>query len=528
LGLPTPSSRESFAPSGGAATGNDLRQSADGLHLCDYLESSAAHFPKNLAVSDSGGVSLTYEELNDQADRVAGFLVERGVKPGDRVGLVLPKTSMAFTALYGIMKAGAAYVPIDWTGPTERAKAILASCEIRTAFVDSRLAGLKDAVEDAIWINNESWPKIVQHEPLAVDHSTRTADDVAYILYTSGSSGIPKGVITTQLNATSYVDWCAELVGATHEDRVGNHAPFHFAICILDIFVPMKSGGSAHLVSEDLGKKPKELARFIADRKITVWYSTPAILGMLAESGDLAGLDCSSLRHVLFAGEPFPLKKLRRLIELWPAPTFHNLWGSTETNACAYARIPKPIPEERTEAFPIGTPASHCTIKVLNEDGEPVKPGEEGLMHIAGTTVFPGYWGRETSFIYQDGKRWHNTGDVVKEVDSEGLVYVCRRDRMVKRRGFRIELGEVERALYRHPAISETAVIALPDPQQEIRVLAYLVTSREPRPSIIEMKTFCHKNLPSYMNPDVFHFIESLPRTRSNKVDYQTLIKSAR
>jgi acyl-coenzyme A synthetase/AMP-(fatty) acid ligase len=162
---------------------------------------------------------------------------------------------------------------------------------------------------------------------------------------------------------------------------------------------------------------------------------------------------------------------------------------------------------------------------LLNEDGEEVSPGQEGLMHIAGTTVFPGYWGRETNFLYRDGKRWHNTGDVVKEVEGEGLVYVCRRDRMVKRRGFRIELAEVERALYRHDAIKEAAVIALPDLQQEMKVLAYLVTSQEPRPSIIQMKTFCHKNLPSYMNPDVFYFIDALPRTRSNKVDYQALIK---
>lgn len=507
---------------GAAPAGSGI---ADAFHLCHYLEQSAARFPDRLAVSDSSGASLTYRELNEQANRVAGYLVDRGVKAGDRVGLIVPKTAMAFTALYGIMKAGAAYVPIDWTGPPERAKAILDSCEIKAAFIDRRLESLKDAVEHPIWIDAESWKAILEHEPMAVDAAARKPDDVAYILYTSGSSGIPKGVITTQLNATAYVDWCAELVGATEEDRVGNHAPFHFAICILDIFVPMKSGGSAHLVSEELGKKPKELARFIADRKITVWYSTPAILGMLAESGDLESVDCSSLRHVLFAGEPFPLKKLRRLIELWPGPTYHNLWGSTETNACAFARIPKPIPEDRTEPYPIGKTASHCTILLLNEDGEEVKQGEEGLMHIAGTTVFPGYWGRETSFVYRDGKRWHNTGDVVKQVEGEGLVYVCRRDRMVKRRGFRIELAEVERALYRHPAIVEAAVIAQPDPMQEMRVLAYLVTAPDKRPSIIELKTFCHKNLPSYMNPDIFYFIDALPRTRTNKVDYQTLIK---
>jgi amino acid adenylation domain-containing protein len=505
---------------------SEAQPAMDKDHLCAWLEATAERFPERLAVSDSNGMELTYAQLNDHADRVAGFLLDRGVKPGDRVGLVMPKTAMAFTALFGIMQARAAYVPIDWTGPIERAKAILTSCEVKVSFVDSRLQGLDGAVEDVIWIDADAWKAILAHEAAKVDRTARRADDLAYILYTSGSSGVPKGVMTSQRNATTYVEWCAEIVDATAEDRVGNHAPFHFAMCILDIFVPILTGGSTHLVSEDLGRNPKELARFIAGHKISVWYSTPAILGMLAESGDLASVDCTSLRHVLFAGEPFPLKKLRRLIELWPKPAYHNLWGSTETNACTHAAIPKPIPEDRLEPYPIGKTASHCTIMVLDENGQPVAQGQEGLMHIAGSTVFPGYWGRETQFLERDGKTWHNTGDVVREVEGEGFAYVCRRDRMVKRRGFRIELGEIERALYRHPEITEAAVIALPDPQHGTRIIAHLVAQQKPCPSIVAMKKFCHEQLPSYMNPDVFLFIEALPRTRSNKVDYQTLIRS--
>ena len=145
-------------------------------------------------------------------------------------------------------------------------------------------------------------------------------------------------------------------------------------------------------------------------------------------------------------------------------------------------------------------------------------------MYIAGPPVFQGYWGRETVFLERDGAKWHNTGDVVKEQEGEGLVYVGRRDRMVKRRGFRIELAEVEGALYQHPAMSEAAAIALPDVESGTRIIAYLVAPEEPRPSIVEMKAFCNQHLPAYMNPDVFVFTEALPRTRSNKVDYQALI----
>ncbi len=505
-------------------------QTTEAFHLCTHLEASADRFPARLAAIDSYGAAVTYEELNDRANRVAGFLVEHGVRPGDRVGLVIPKTTMALTALFGIMKARAAYVPIDWTGPMERAAVILTSCQVRVVFVDPRCQGLSGTAELVVPLDAAAWDTILQHEPLETDSAARRSYDLAYILYTSGSSGIPKGAMLTQRNAASFVDWCAEVFSASEEDRFGNHAPLHFAISIVDIFVPIKRGGSVHLVSEELGKNPKDLARFIADHRLAVWYSTPAILGLLAEFGDLKHLDCSSLRLVLFAGEPFPIKKLRRIMELWPDPAYYNLWGSTETNACTCSLIPKPIPEDRTEPYPIGKPGSHCSAMVLDDDGQPVAPGGEGLLCISGPTVFQGYWGQganSPNFLDRDGVRWHNTGDVVREREGEGFIYVSRRDRMVKRRGYRIELGEVERCLYTHPAITEAAVIALPDSQSGTRIICYLVAPREPRPSIVEMKTFCNQHLPAYMNPDVFVFTEALPRTPSNKVAYQALIRRA-
>jgi amino acid adenylation domain-containing protein len=514
----------------GDARKPDGQPPAEAFHLCTYLEESAARFPQRLAVVDAHGAALTYEELNDRANRVAGFLVANGVRPGDRVGLVIPKTTMAFAALFGIMKARAAYVPVDWTGPIERAAQILTSCQVRVAFVDPRCEGLSGTAEAVVPLDAAAWDAILRHEPLETDPAARRPDDLAYILYTSGSSGIPKGVMTTQHNATSYVDWCSEILSASAEDRFGNHAPLHFAMSILDIFVPIKNGGSTHLVSGELGKKPKDLARFIAEHRLTVWYSTPAILALLAEFGDLSRLDCSSLRAVLFAGEPFQIKKLRLIMEHWPGPFYCNLWGSTETNACTYSVIPKPIPHDRTEPFPIGKAGNHCRAMVLDDAAQPVPRGEEGLLYLAGPSVFPGYWGQGANtpnFLERDGVRWHNTGDVVKEREGEGFVYVSRRDRMVKRRGFRIELGEVERCLYKHPAISEAAVIALPDSDSGTRIICYLAAPAEPRPSIVEMKTFCNQHLPSYMNPDVFVFTEALPRTSSNKVNYQALIRKA-
>jgi len=512
-------------------------------NLADYLERSAERFPERVAVVDPDGSSLTYRELNDRADRVAGWLRARGVQPGDRVGLVLPKSAAGVTAIFGIMKAGAAYVPADYAAPRERNRSILGDCQVRAAFLDPGCADVLDdpalTIETVVLIDGEGattaagrpgtapWREVLAHEPL---RSARPADPdaLAYILYTSGSTGIPKGVILTHRNATSFVDWCSSVFNPTETDRFSSHAPFHFDLSILDIYVSLKHGAALYLISEELGKNPKDLARFIEASQLTVWYSTPSILSLLAQFGDLPACDCTRLRLVLFAGEVFPVKHLRHITGLWPGAAYYNLYGPTETNVCTFARIPLPIPSDRQIPYPIGPACSHCTPLVLDDvDGAEVPKGEEGLLFMAGPSVFSGYWNRPAenaaAFIERNGVRWYNTGDVVREDEMEGFIYLGRRDRMVKRRGYRIELGEIERALYQHRGLREVAVVSVPDASAGVKIVAYLAPHPGERPSIIAMKAFCAEHLPSYMNPDVFTFVEALPRTSTNKVDYQTL-----
>lgn len=505
-------------------------------HLADYLEASARRFPDRVAAADPDGTALTYREIDARASRIAGFLVDRGVRRGDRIGLALPKTTAALTAVFGVLKAGAAYVPVDWTGPTARIETIFTDCQVRAIFADCRRADLASGSETPILLGGDmppgaegfAWETVLGHPPMEGNGPERHPDDLAYILYTSGSTGVPKGVTLTHRNATSFVDWCSSVFAPSEHDRFSSHAPFHFDLSILDIYLSLKHGGTVYLIPEELGKQPKDLARFIADRKLTVWYSTPAILGLLGEFGDLHKFDYSSLRTVLFAGEVFPVKQLRRVVEHWPHPAYYNLYGPTETNVCTFAEIPTPIPGDRAEPYPIGWPCSHCAALVLDGDEE-VKAGSEGLLYISGPSVFSGYWGRPeesaAAFVERDGVRWYNTGDVVKQNGSDGFRYVGRRDRMVKRRGYRIELGEIERCLYQHAAIAGAAVVALPHPEAGMRIAAYLVAPVDSRPSIVELKVFCSRNLPAYMSPDVFLFLDALPMTSTNKVNYQELIR---
>jgi acyl-coenzyme A synthetase/AMP-(fatty) acid ligase len=194
---------------------------------------------------------------------------------------------------------------------------------------------------------------------------------------------------------------------------------------------------------------------------------------------------------------------------------------------CTFARICGPIPPDRSEPFPIGFPCPHCEALVLDADGHEVAPGEEGLLHVAGRSLFAGYWNRPEQngalFLNRHGRRWYNTGDVVRFAPAQGFIYVGRRDRMVKRRGYRIELGEIESGLYEHPAIGEAAVIAVADGETGSRIIAYVSTRSAHRPSIIELKALCGRVLPSYMSPDVFLFLDKLPRTSTDKVDYLQL-----
>jgi acyl-CoA synthetase (AMP-forming)/AMP-acid ligase II len=232
------------------------------------------------------------------------------------------------------------------------------------------------------------------------------------------------------------------------------------------------------------------------------------------------------LRLVVFAGEVFPVKHLRRFKQVIAGPRYLNLYGPTETNVCTYHEIPEEIPEDRVRPFPIGRACSHVEARVVDGDGRDVARGEEGELVISGAPVMQGYWNlperSASAFLPESAGRWYRTGDLVVEGEDGVYAFRGRRDRMVKRRGFRIELGEIEAALYRHPAITEAAAIALSD-EQGVTIKVFYV-SRDGAPlSLIALKRFCVENLPHYMIPDRFSHQSVLPKTSTDKIDYQTL-----
>jgi amino acid adenylation domain-containing protein len=505
--------------------------------LHEFLTRSAALAPDAIAVEDTEGFRLTYRELDDLTDRVRDFLLEAGITRGDRVGFCLPKSTDAVGLIYGILKAGAAYVPIDPHAPAVRSAYIVRDSDVQLLFVDperetklvpalAESGPLPNVVVLATTGGGRGLEAVLgECSPTGVSApavGTLSEDDVAYIIYTSGSTGMPKGATLTHGNGVSYLGWASEVFAVTGEDRISLQFPLHFDPSVSDLFLPIKHGACIVVIDHGILRDPVTLGRVIAERHVTVWTSVPSTLALVAEHGRIDSQDTSALRLLMFGGEVFPPVHLRRLRELFPETRILNLYGPTESNVCTHFEIPLEIPEDRTEPYPIGRPCNYLRSRVIGTDGRVVDPGSNGELCVSGPNVMQGYWNlperTRDVFFEADGFRWYRTGDIVREEDGE-LVFVGRRDRMVKRRGYRIELGEIEAALHNYPGFAEVAVVAS-SRDEGTRIHAAYSTGDGRPISVIALKAYCVEALPAYMVPDRFVHVASLPRTSTGKTDY--------
>ena len=311
-----------------------------------------------------------------------------------------------------------------------------------------------------------AWSEVIADDAPSPLSPPRAADDLAYILFTSGSTGQPKGVMLSHANAFTFLDWCQRALGPwDDDDRFASHAPFHFDLSVFDLFAACQAAATLVLIGENLGKDPGRLGDFMTERRISVWYSAPSILALLARARQAGPPGLQAPRLVLFAGEVFPVAALARL-----------------RSALARARDVEPVRADRDQrlhrlsdsrddprrshrAVPdrLGLPAARA--RVVDEHGRDVPPGSLGELLIAGPGVMRGYFGQPeltaaAFLVDDDGTRWYRTGDLVKDMGAGCFQFHGRRDRMVKKRGYRIELGEIESALYRHDGVDRAGVVA--------------------------------------------------------------------
>lgn len=496
------------------------------MSLKDLVINSAEHMPEALAVKGPDG-SISYGELDRVANRIARALAELGVRAGDRVGIWLDKSVRAVAAMQGVLRLGAAYVPLDPVAPPSRIRTIMQDCMMHGLVSTGKNAeavlngDLKHVVtlcvDGAVGIG---WDDLGSFSDKPVQRFVPGDDDLAYILYTSGSTGTPKGVCISQRNALAFVNWAAEELKATPSDRFSNHAPFHFDLSVLDLYSAFQVGASVFLIPDGLAYFPQKLVDFILQEEITIWYSVPSALVLMMEQGGLLDLQSIPLRVIIFAGEPFAIKHLRRLYERWPSVRFLNLYGPTETNVCTFYEVQK-ISRDRTKPVPIGRACCGDRVWAVKEDGTEVNPGEEGELMVSGPTVMLGYWGRPPR-----GDQPYATGDIVKLQEDGNYVYVGRRDHMVKVRGHRIELGDIEAALGKHPQIQNAAVV-VSGSGMDARLVAYVTSTTNKMPPLLDIKRHCAEHLPRYMIVDNVLYLNELPLTRNGKVDRLKLERDA-
>lgn len=496
------------------------------------ITQSAVRSPDALAVVYEQQ-HYTYRALDEASNRFAHLLQRVGVVRGDRVGLYLEKSLEAVAALFGIMKLGAAYVPIDPAAPLPRVAYIVDNCRMKAVVSSST----NYAAFRAVWSLPSSIPPLIAVDDAAAYHAASASpvadsgaieQDLAYILYTSGSTGHPKGVMISHRAALTFIDWAGETFAVQPTDRVSNHAPFHFDLSTFDLFATIKAGGCVILVPPTLSIFPFNLAAFIAEQRISIWYSVPSALTRLVLYGNLPQFDFSHLRTILFAGEVFPIKYLRQLMAMIPHATYHNLYGPTETNVCTWYTVP-PLDPERTEPIPIGKGCANSEILILDERQQRVAPGEVGELCVRGPGLMRGYWGLPertaqslTPFVVVEhlgAEALYHTGDLVHEAPDGNYTFVGRRDNQIKSRGYRIELGEIESELYSHPDIEEVAVIPIPDDEIGNVIKAVIVLRHGRSVERGALEAFCAARLPKYMVPQQFEVRATLPKTSTGKID---------
>ncbi|MFZ0957581.1 MAG: amino acid adenylation domain-containing protein [Candidatus Sulfotelmatobacter sp.] len=491
--------------------------------LSDWLRRTAAAMPDAPAIveQDAAGEDrvTSFRELFEQAASLALRFVEHGIQKQDRIALVLPKSTDAIISVFASLLAGAVYVPIHPQWPKERIETTLADCAARLVIDgDSSPPRITDRETDA----SIAWPAPDIRPGISGEHWLPRADagEPAFILFTSGSTGQPKGVVLSHRAVSAFVKWSAREFQICSADRIACPSPLSFDLSTFDIFNMALCGATCVLVPGHSVWMPRFLVQFVREARITCWYSVPSILAGMLEEGRMAQHDYPGLRVVLFAGEVFRGADVARLQAAVPQAVCANLYGPTETNVVTWYRVPRGF--DGSEPLPIGQPCPYATVTVDAASGELLAGGE---------SVMSRYWNRpedtERAFVNVEGKRHYRTGDRVSRAADGNYLFLGRFDRQVKRRGFRIELGEIETALAGCEDILEAAVVAVDDSKMGTAIIAF-VRARSAGPvGLIEAKAHCARTLPRYMVPDRIVFLDTIPKGNRGKIDYIALSKVA-
>ncbi|WP_049568671.1 amino acid adenylation domain-containing protein [Streptomyces sp. SBT349] len=492
---------------------------AAGRLVHELVDERARKAPGSLALT-SGEAGITYREVNERANAFAHRLRDHGAGPETPVGVALDHSPDLVVALLGILKAGAAYVPVDPGHPPERLRRMLLGAGVRLVVTAS--GPLPGGATDGMVVLAPPGEETAQEPPrVAV-----TGDSLAYVIHTSGSTGAPKGVMGTHRGMLNRLLWLRDTYGLDESDRVLFKTPVGVDTSIEEIFLPLLCGGSAVVAVPGGHRDPSYLVDVVRAERVTRLRFVPSMLEpFLAEP---AVAECTSLRLVLSGGERLPRALERRFLRELDV-RLDNVYGPTEASIdVTWWRC---RPEDTAPRVPIGHPMAGATLRLLDDRLRPVPVGVPGELYIGGACVTRGYAGQPAitaerfvpdPFATEPGARLYRTGDRARRLPDGGLDYLDRVDNQVQIRGFRIEPAEVEAALAAHPEVRSAVVTGHGPERGPARLVAYLVTG-EPRPSPTGILAHLRRGLPEHMVPASLVFLDALPLTANGKVDRRRL-----
>lgn len=545
----------------GAGAGAGIVRVPHLLHRCvdRAAERDAAH-----PAFRAPGRELTYGDLQERTVALARLLAAEGVRRGDRVGILMPRVLESAVAVHGIMRAGGAFVPIDPYVPVAGLRSVIEACGIRHVVTtpDRRdnvaallaagtsldaVIGLEDELDGGVRVH--PWGRLDEFagDGLPAVDVRLLDDDLAYIMFSSGSTGRPKGIMHTHRSGLAYAMLSAEMYDVGPADRIGNHSPLHFDMSTFGYLTAPYAGATTLIIPEAYTKLTASLSQLIEAERLSVWYSVPLALIQLLERGVLEERDCSSLRWVMFGGEPFPMKHLHALRRCWPKAAFSNVYGPAEVNQCTAFHV-GPWASDRGAAdaaeaanavsLPIGRLWDNTDGFVIDAEDRPVAAGEQGELVVHSATMMRGYWNRselnaraflDRPVTEHTTRRYYRTGDLVRMDEGGTLHFLGRRDRQVKVRGYRVELDDIEHALVSHPAVAEAAAFAVRISGDERRIEAAVTAAvdRTEPPSAEDLLRHVADSLSWYAVPSVIRVRDELPRTGTDKIDRRRLQEDA-
>ena len=515
--------------------------------LQDWVTQQAQRRPDADAVV-LGTEKLTYGQLEKASNQLARMLKNSGCRQRDRVCFLMPKSPSAVVSMIGILKAGCIHVPLDPASPPLRTRRILESCENRWILAAGPVLSLLCALLDDVSLRTRVSVGWLQHDkPSAASFLVEwSADDLAlmessslpqpsssadpaHILFTSGSTGMPKGVVITHSNVVHFVEWGLRHFGIDSSDRLSGHTPLHFDLSTFDVFGTFAAGAELHMLPHEVALSPLMLAEFIRSEKLTQWFSVPSVLNYMSKFDVVKFQDFPLLRRVLWCGEVLPPSALCYWMRRLPHVRFSNLYGPTETTiASSFYDVPA-CPTDERGSLPIGTACDGEELMILNQNLQPVSSAEIGDLYIGGVGLSPGYWRdpekTADAFIHDPrsdnpNARIYRTGDLARR-GADGLVYfIGRNDMQIKSRGYRIELGEIEAALSSLACLQEGAVVAIDRGGFEgsliccayVQQTGWHCTSNDLRKKL-------GKHIPSYMIPVRWLVSAALPKNGNGKID---------